>query len=373
MKRPDPALSAWLLRQVRGRATRQQQLARRRKHLQRILGITEQPQRRPTAVLCLPSALTAERGSSRSAITSTLRTMVTSLADPEARVKLDFSSVRHILPGGMLMLLAHVELLAEAFPGRIRASCPQGSIAAQLIRHFDFGHRLRVPSNGNTPTHSSVTGWRFATGKLAEGEKIHRHIADFASQVKSSLPDGLYNALVEAMNNVRHHAYPDDAENGIPEKFQRWWMFSKCRAPQHDQPGELYLAFYDIGIGIQNSLRRNLVGAGEHALAAFVKLAATLGVGRGKLQDTQLLRIAVEQNRTTTGLPFRGKGLPEMKEFAASTTGGRLTIVSGFAQYNFRANSGPATVVRCEQAIVGTLILWNLPLTWKDVTPCAAS
>ena len=150
-------------------------------------------------------------------------------------------------------------------------------------------------------------------------------------------------------------------------------MFSKCRAPQHDQPGELYLAFYDIGIGIQNSLRRNLVGAGEHALEAIDKLAATLGVGSGKLQDTQLLRIAVEHNRTTTGLPFRGKGLPEMKAFAASTTGGRLTMVSGFAQYNFRANSGPATVVRCEQTTVGTLILWNLPLTWKDVTPCAAS
>lgn len=50
-----------------------------------------------------------------------------------------------------------------------------------------------------------------------------------------------------------------------------------------------------------------------------------------------------------------------MREFAASTSGGTLTIISGYAQYTFQANSKEATVSKCDQGILGTLILWNLP------------
>ena len=309
----------------------------------------------------------AERDHTRSEIMSTLSTVGQRLSTSKARVKLDFSAVQRIYPGGMLMLLAHLELLSEIFPGRIRAACPRGSMAAQLIQHFNFAQRLGVPAAGNQPRHGSVTNWRFATGRQAEGEKILRHIETFAALVGSSVPDGLYNALTEAMTNVRHHAYPA-GDSHQPESMRRWWLFSKCISPTPETKGDLYLAFYDVGVGIQASMRTNLLGMREHVGMHIDNVLLKLGVTTGRAQDVQLLRLAVEQPRTSTGLPFRGKGLPEMKEFAASTSGGRMTIVSGHAQYSFQAHCGEATVSKSERGILGTLIMWNLPLTWKEPT-----
>jgi hypothetical protein len=360
MKRQSANRTSWLERRARAAGLWLQKQARRRKHMRRYSRRSVQV--RPTVVIALPPGLTAGSGSARETITVSLQTLAMRLRTGHARVKLDFSSVRHIYPGGMLMLLAHVELLAEQFPERIKAICPPGSMAGQLIHQFGFDQRLRVPVKGNTPLHSSVTGWKFATGHSADGEKIQQHIAEFASQVTSSLPDGLQNALCEAMTNVKHHAYP--AEVDVPESIRRWWIFSKCEAPQPGQSGNLYLAFYDIGIGIQNSLRQNPQGLAEHVQ----EILQRVGIGSRKRQDVELLRLAVEHTRTVTGLSFRGKGLPEMKEFAASTTGGKLTIISGHAQYSFQANSEDATVAKCDQGILGTLILWNLPLSWKEPT-----
>ena len=98
-------------------------------------------------------------------------------------------------------------------------------------------------------------------------------------------------------------------------------------------------------------------------------LLKNLDITNGCGQGSQLLRLAIEASRTRTGLSFRGKSLPEMKEFAASTAGGRMTIVSGAAQYSCRAHNGAAALSKCERPILGTLILWNLPLTWKDTAP----
>jgi hypothetical protein len=289
------------------------------------------------------------------------------LAKTDFKIKLDFSQVHKIFPGGMLMLLAYLELLSENYPGRIRASCPPGSKAAQLIHHFDFGSRLRVAQAGNKPRDKSVTHWRFATGQQAEGNKIAEHIASFSELVGSSMPDGLYIVLTEAMTNVRQHAYPDSTVH-VPASMQRWWLFSLCNAPTQSESGQLYIAFYDVGIGIPESMRR-LLTLGERLKEGVDQVLKGLGITEGRTQDSQLLRLAVDKNRTSTGLPFRGKGLPEMKDFVMSTSGGRMTIVSGAAQYSCNASEAEPATARCEIPIAGTLILWNLPLTWKDPAP----
>ena len=339
-----------------------------RRHARRLGLAPSGRQPRPdVAVLPLPPLLMAERDSHRSAILGVLKTLVARLGHTAAQVKLDFSPVKRIYPGGMLMLLAYLEMLTEESPNRIRAACPPGSMAAQLINHFGFGQRLRVPSAGNTPQHHSVINWRFATGRQADGGKIAVHIQSFADMVGSSMPGGLYNALTEAMTNVRHHAYPDSA--GIPESLQRWWLFSQCRPPTAAAPGQLYLAFYDIGVGIPASMRTRLETLREQLREGFDALMASLGLNTTGEQDGRLLRLAIDEPRTSTGLPFRGKGLPEMKEFAASTLGGRMTIVSGRAQYSYLAGNGAPVLSKCAQPILGTLILWNLPLTWKEATP----
>lgn len=365
MKKINEKREEWLLARVRRRSDNLSWAAAVRKNRGRTSAdrrrLTKRP---PVAVVALPSSLMAERIEARVLIGQTIHSVLQRLHGSAAQIRLDFTKVQRIYPGGMLMLLASLELMCEAYPGRISASVPRGSLAAQLLHHFGYASRLRVPSNGNAPRHKSVIDWQFATGRLAEGAKIKEHLDSIASQVGEVLPEGLYDALSEAMVNVQHHAYP--AEGAVPEALRRWWVFSKCRRPTQTEPGTVYLAFYDIGVGIQASLRARLRGLTEHALDALERALGTIGLSDGLGQDGNLLRVAVEHNRSATGLPFRGKGLPEMREFAARTIGGRMTIISGKGQYTFAAESGQAMVSKHDAAILGTLILWNLPLTWQE-------
>lgn len=300
-------------------------------------------------------------------IQQVLDTMLRTLADNRARVKIDFSGVSKIYPGGMLLLLAHLELLPKGQARRVRAVCPPGSKGAQLLHQFGFGSRLGVPTKGNQPHDDDVVHWRFGTGHQVEGLKIVEHIDGFAEMAGSSMPQGLYNVLCEAMSNVKHHAYP--STSSIPPALQRWWLFSSSRRPTPQASGQLYLAFYDIGLGIPGTMRTRLQGLREKFDGGLQALMREFGISDGRGQDRDLLRLAIEHERSSTGMHFRGKGLPEMKEFAASTDGGRMTIISGGAQYAYLAQNARTTLYRCNPPLLGTLILWNLPLPWKESAP----
>lgn len=311
--------------------------------------------------------MSGERDDVRGEILQLVSTLLRVLTNSRSLVKLDFSPVKRIYPGGLLLLLAYLELTLESFPRRVRAVCPRGSKSAQLLHQFGFGERLGVSMVGNKPRDDDVVNWRFGTGHQVEGQKIVEHLDGFVEMIGSSMPQGLYNALCEAMSNVKHHAYPTGCS--VPPELQRWWLFSSCRPPEKGKGGQLYLAFYDIGIGIPETMRLRLDGMRERLAGGWQGLMRDLGLGDGLGQDRDLLRLAIDHERSSTGLHFRGKGLPEMKEFASSTDEGRMTIISGGAQYTYRAQNRQTITYRCRQALGGTLILWNLPLTLKGPVP----
>ena len=362
MKLLNPGRAEWLLRQQRQRALWEQRQAGHCFARGRT-GTGRRPSR-STVVIQIPATLMAETFESRTLVLDVLASLVRHLSATDATIKLDWSKVQKIYPGGMLVLLAYLELLSEQWPRRIRIACPRGSLASQLIRHFGFGPRFGVSEVGNTPRHSSVLPWRFATGAHVDGETILDHIRGVAGHLVSEIPDGLYDALSEAATNVRQHAYPATSE--VPDAMKRWWLFSKSEKATEREDGVIYLAFYDVGVGIPESMRDCLLGLREKAADLVRSVLAEFGIDDALGQDAALVRLAVEHRRTRTGLPFRGKGLPEMKEFVVGTVGGRMTIISGLAQYSVRAESPDATSVKCQRGILGTLILWSLPLKWKE-------
>jgi hypothetical protein len=129
--------------------------------------------------------------------------------------------------------------------------------------------------------------------------------------------------------------------------------------------GSIFIAIYDMGVGIPSTLKSKL-GAGEMMMNALDKVTELAGLGEGTLLDQQLLRTAIENQRTQTRQAHRGKGLPEMREFAASTDGGRLHIVSGQAQYSMHGGKPHGQVQGFDEKFPGTLLLWNLPLKVKE-------
>jgi len=146
-------------------------------------------------------------------------------------------------------------------------------------------------------------------------------------------------------------------------------LFSRFREPTNSRPGNLFIAVYDIGAGIQTTLRDQLQGCAERfaQLGDDIKELLSLGDGR-KLQQV-LLKHAIEHQRTSTGLAFRGHGLPEMRDFVLQTATGRLYIISGGAQYSCSPAQNVSHCITCAPAFPGTLILWDLPFRAKELAP----
>lgn len=318
------------------------------------------------SVIPVPQFLTAERESHREEIGKAIRAVKSALWRPRCKVRLDFSKTEKIFPGGMLLLLAHLQLLVERHPGRITARCPPRSLAAQLLNHFGIAEHLGISDRSSHPTHDSVIHWRFCTGTAADGQKIAELLEGYQKSTCTEIPEGLYDVLTEALTNVRHHAYSDSGSSRVPEPLKRWWLFSRYVEPQNTTPGNLYIAVYDVGAGIQSTMRQRL-RSGEIVLAATDELFGWSGFRQGnKRLHRLLLQRAVEHSRTSTGEDFRGKGLPEMREFVLKTRTGKLYIISGSAQYVCSPTTTRSLCVSASESVSGTLILWSIPLQYKE-------
>lgn len=308
-------------------------------------------------IVPIPAKLVAELETHRLRLLEVVHQMGRALQKPRTRVKLDFSKVERMFPGGTLMLLALVQLYVELYPGRIKASCPPGSLPAQLLRHFGFGEALGIPLQGNSPRHPDVINWEYLTDEWADGAKVSALLDKYRGLINAELPDDLYAVLTEGITNVRHWAYPQDCD--IPHSMRRWWMFSRYVEPPKGGLGNLFIAIYDIGVGIPETLSAKLKLT-EKVVEVVEKVTGSHHL------DKTLLAQAVDDKRSGTGQPNRGKGLPEMKEFIQNTEGGRLYIVSGHAQYSCIPAEKYSGAQKCSIAFPGTLILWSLPLKEKD-------
>lgn len=217
----------------------------------------------------------------------------------------------------------------------------------------------------NRPRAESVIGWEYLTGTIADGDSIAKLLDRYRQLTTAEIPDGLYDVLSEALTNVRHHAYPGGR---VPVALRRWWLFARYVEPEGEAPGNLFIGVYDLGVGIQPSLHDKLT-AGERALEFVKWLTEKFGADARPTRalDRALLATAIEGTRSRTGLSFRGNGLPEMRDFVLSTESGRLLIISGQSQYVCSASSQQSSTMSCQEPILGTLIVWSIPLLPKGL------
>jgi len=329
---------------------------------QRAAGTASMRGDRKICVLTVPETLIAEKSELREKILNVIR-QIDQRLESQHRIKLDFSRVRRIYPGGMLILLAALRRQTDRHPRKIQARCPPQSLSAQLLNHFGIARALGIKPHLSHPRHSSVTGWQHLSGTQADGPQVKRLLDQYRDNTQAELPDELFLVLTEGLSNVCHHAYPSDCE--IEAKHRKWWLFARLDEPSFDRSGSIYIAIYDLGVGIPGTLRSKLK-VGEIALNALDKASELVGLSEGTRLDQRLLKTAIENPRTQTGQAHRGKGLPEMREFAASTDGGRLHIVSGQAQYSMHGGKPDGQLQGFDEKFPGTLLLWNLPLKTKE-------
>ncbi|WCM91754.1 hypothetical protein M5C99_15365 [Acidovorax sp. NCPPB 2350] len=275
------------------------------------------------------------------------------------RVKLDFSRVKKVYPGGMLYLLSHLEWLCELYPRRIKATVTPRSVVSKLLVQFGMAARMNINPDMSKPTAESVVQWQYRTGTEADGSPVRAALQEYRQKTTWSIPDDLYAVISEGIDNVADHAYKLDEE--LPPKWKRWWMFAGLQEPSPTEVGGLYVALYDFGNGIPETMRLKLI-LKEYVLDVYdnVKRVFTMN---GTALEKRLLGHAIERRRSSTGQDHRGRGLPEMKKFIENTPDGQMYVVSGLAEYRYTHGASQGQVKGCEQMFPGTLVLWSIPLT----------
>lgn len=260
-----------------------------------------------------------------------------------SKVVIFFNKTEKLFPCGTLLFVAKIDQYLTEYPGLISAKHPANNVVEQLFQHIGLLNRLGLTSRVSV-TAENVRYWHYIHGNTADVREFKNLLEKYALELEEPVRSGLYDGMSEAVTNAVQHAYPSASE-GTSKK--NWWAFSQQRN------GELTVAILDLGIGIPASLRNR--GDVKETLSMLLKK---------KRRDTLFIEMAAESKRTSTRLPHRGKGLPEMLEFVKTGHVGHFSIYSenGFFRYNGEQKTEHGRDFK-NHPIKGTLIQWQVTLS----------
>ncbi len=206
------------------------------------------------------------------------------------RVFIDMAQVKYLTPDAIPVLVSVVaskESRAIAFGGNVPNDPALQEIFTQsgFYRHVTSRKRLQVDEQGSIRERKSYVVEadtardlvKFATEKLY-GKKVRKQ--------------GVQRVLIECMSNTRNHADPKEIH------FKPWW----ASAYYWKDKRKVCFTFIDTGVGIFESLKKK--GLLDILMSAFKSI-----------DNRQILREILEGKiGSRTGLDYRGKGLPSVRE-----------------------------------------------------------
>jgi hypothetical protein len=263
------------------------------------------------------------------------------LRDGVDTVTIDFRDVERLYPCGVLLLMGLVDHWCQRYPGHLKGRYPSEDLVEQMLQHVEVLQKLGLEPRKEV-THDDVTRWHYFTGTNVDAEKIEPFMAKVGELLSAEEQSGLYDCIAEAMTNVKHHAY-EAGQGG------RWWMFATASQRR------VFVAMHDRGASIPSTLLE------KPQVKDYLLGKPFLGTRA----DGELIASAAG-GRTSTRLPYRGKGLPEMVEYTKATSKSDLAIYSrnGFYRLFNKAAGGYAeSRGRLEYPVVGTLVLWMINLS----------
>lgn len=259
------------------------------------------------------------------------------------RIILDFAPTKKLRPSGTLYFVANVDSLICTYPGMIKCRYPKDEVVEQLFQHVGLLKLL-----GKEPrleiTAENVVNWHYATGSDASTSAFKTLLLQHGEAMGGLVTRSeLYDCMSEAVTNTRKHAYPTTDSN-----VNKWWLFSQAK------DGVLDVVICDLGIGIPSSLMVK-----PEMRDYFRKLFM---IGRPSSHDKELIKVATSTNRSSTGLEYRGKGLPQMLDFVKQSDHGGFRVHSGSGSYTFNAQTKRDKAFTYRHKIKGTTVQWSLKL-----------
>lgn len=256
------------------------------------------------------------------------------------KVFLNFCGTKRLFPCGVLIFMGIVDDWIHRFPNRLSANYPSDDLVEQMLQHVGVLQKLGL-SPRKKISHDDVTRWHYFTGMNVDATPIEPFMEQVRMIVGEATQMGLADCVNEAMTNVRHHAY-DSSGGG------RWWIFATISDKR------VFVAMHDRGSSIPATL------LAKPDIWDYL----TGRVWRQGRADGKLISAAAE-GRTSTKLPYRGKGLPEMLQFTRMSENGELAIYSRRGFFRFSGREKIESIGQLSKPISGTLIVWMLNLSGR--------
>ena len=225
---------------------------------------------------------------------------------------IDLSRVEFIDACSLLFLASRAKAISTRPFVRVYGSFPKSPKALTTLVDADFDSyvlgRPRRPPTGRknvSLVESGKGAKKLVSGVIANDIKSFLVSRDHRLADDIEKADHIYGAVVECIENVRHHAYGDDDKRS---ESKGWWAVGI-----YDEDTDVAsVAILDMGIGIAASLGRKDPGRWGKLLGVPADLLdkASLGVW------------------TESSDPERGKGLKSLRDFAVDAPNRRLHIVS---------------------------------------------
>lgn len=292
------------------------------------------------------------------------------------RVKLysDFRMIETMSPAAALVVAAHYDRGRQLAGDAINVYDyddwkPAVRLTLEQVGFFDV---LDVPGAAIPAPSSDARTMRIAryeSGDKLRQERLGLMVQQLLEYIMIADPDclsnderilrtaQLFDALVEATENTRRHAYPDDLHDPTIV-LPNWWLTGSA----DPQERKLTLVVYDLGVSIPGSLasHRPSQWAGHNRVNRAIRRFM-----RGEFDendpasDHAKIRLAAKYGYSSTDEEHRGKGLPVVREAIKHCRRGRLHILSRFGEYIEESGSKPISR-QLEHALPGTLIVWDL-------------
>ena len=218
-------------------------------------------------------------------------------------VYIDLSGVKKITPDGLLIMIAYLNRYNSCNPiPHIGGNSP----VEEYCRHvfLESGFYKYVNSKYKHQNSNNVLSVR--SDELIRSDEAGAVIEFVRNKLKLKdkvLTRAVYTTIMETMNNVKEHAYEGRKNFG-------WWLMA---LPEREED-IIHFAIIDIGIGIPGTIRRKFRIS---EMLPFME-------NDGKLIQATVL----EQNRSSTKLPYRGLGLPKLKKIVDNRKIRNLNIIS---------------------------------------------
>lgn len=274
---------------------------------------------------------------------------------PVLRSYFDFSNVARVSTGAALVMASIYDV--RRFwqnADQTAVNLPRwNATVRQTMRDLGFFELLGIEAQVPDQAAKHMLTVKFRAGQKVEPTQVGgpasvlENIFAFMGMADANKVP-LYTAILEAMNNVRDHAYPDAQFHGIRHVKNWWFTASADRAT-----GRLTVAFYDQGISIPVSLPRTR--GLQPLVQTFIEDFSLKYDPTDPRFDGQAIGAAVKPSTTTTGASNRGFGLAKIREMVDSLPDGKLRIISRHGEFAASAGQKPVLEFR-NNPLVGTLV-----------------